>query len=182
MRGVPFFCNFYYYVHWTLFSDNVSLCVYHRALKYTRNKKYYKQERCHKRKQWLAIWWSSGGFSIFNLVNVMLLPKPFLSKGAIHPWAWGCGRKAQQSPLRRDSPSEWVRMWTDFGVQGSCGNPKMWLKKGFYREIKIAYNMSAMSALITSNQSTLVTFETYGSFGTVWAIFDNFWPFATYSG
>ena len=24
--------------------------------------------------------------------------RPFLSKGAIHPWAGGCGRKAQQSP------------------------------------------------------------------------------------
>ena len=32
---------------------------------------------------------------------------PFLSKGAIQPWAGGCGRRAQQSPQRRDSPSEW---------------------------------------------------------------------------
>ena len=33
-------------------------------------------------------------------------PVTFLRKGAIHPWAGGCGRKAQQSPLTRDSPSE----------------------------------------------------------------------------
>ena len=57
---------------------------------------------------WILIYF--GGLDFKHWLDQQTLPiwnKAFLSKGAIHPWAGGCGRKAQQSPLRRDSPSEW---------------------------------------------------------------------------